>query len=161
MMAGRILGLGVDMVGVERIERAVARHGSDFLREFLLPSEFDACSRSPRPLLASATIFAAKEALLKALGTGRSGRIGWKDVEVSCPGGRPLQVRLRGEAGLLARARGVRRILCDVSWRRPRARSVLALGWVVLEGEPAGPAGIAPAGGEEQTQRNAREEDVR
>lgn len=75
-----MLRTGVDLIEIERIERAVARHGNRFLNRIYTAEELDYCSGRLESL---AGRFAAKEAAAKALGTGiwREG-IGWNDIEV-------------------------------------------------------------------------------
>jgi len=69
---------GVDIIEVERIDRAILRHGDRFFARFYTPQELIDCGgRTP----ALAARFAAKEAVAKALGTG-IGDVGWKDIEV-------------------------------------------------------------------------------
>lgn len=65
-----ILGIGVDIVDVTRIERMLAEYGSRFAERILAPAERAAFERSSRPVWFLANRFAAKEALSKALGTG-------------------------------------------------------------------------------------------
>jgi holo-[acyl-carrier protein] synthase len=118
-----------------RIRRAVAREGMDFLGEFLCPAEIDRCRRTRYPLPAAALLFAAKEALFKALGTGRSGRISWHDVEVSGLGkGREVgpSLKLAGEAFKIARKLGVTGSC--LTWSRLKECAEFAVATVVLEG---------------------------
>jgi holo-[acyl-carrier protein] synthase len=69
---------GVDIIEIERIDRAILRHGDRFFDRFFTPQELIDCGgRTP----ALAARFAAKEAVAKALGTG-IGDVGWKDIEV-------------------------------------------------------------------------------
>ncbi len=138
-----ILGAGADVVDVARFERALGREGEGLLREFLCPSEIARCRRSGRPLQAYAVLFAAKEATLKALGTGRSGRISWLDLEILVPGlGVPPSGRdvagprcptatLSGEAARVAAAQGVLRTHLTVA----RAGGTV-VAWAVMEGVP-------------------------
>ena len=134
MMAKAILGWGVDLVGVERVERAVARHGGEFLGEFLLASETAECFRTHRPLSRCASLFAAKEAFFKALGTGKTGRLRWTEVEIRPGDWRNPELSLCGEAGRAARELGVRRIRLNLALPRGRARPELVAAMVVLEG---------------------------
>ncbi len=124
----KILGVGVDVVEVARFERAIGRGGEDLLREFLRPSEIGRCYRSARPALAIASSFAAKEALFKALGTGRSGRISWHDLEV-VEEGRRIGYGVSGETARLAALAGVRRAHLSLGWT-----DRVAVAWSVLEG---------------------------
>jgi len=73
--------IGVDIVDLERIERAYGRYGRKFLERFLTPPEIDLCLAKPSAA-SIAGRFAAKEAVVKALGTGISGGVFWKSFEV-------------------------------------------------------------------------------
>ena len=75
-------GLGVDLVEVGRIRRACDRWGERFLRRVFTAGERAYCMRKAHPEQSLAARFAAKEAVLKAIGTGLSGGIRWTDVEV-------------------------------------------------------------------------------
>lgn len=88
------VSVGVDIVEIERIERAIQRWGERFLERVYTPAELALC-RGRAPELAAR--FAAKEAISKALGTGLRG-IGWREMEVLCDKrGKPL-VHLHGRA---------------------------------------------------------------
>jgi holo-[acyl-carrier protein] synthase len=139
MMQYEILGLGVDLVGVDRVERAVARHGGEFLEEFLQTSETAACFRSLRPLTRCASLFAAKEAFYKALGTGKSGPLRWTDVEVRPEDWKSPRLSLTGEADTAARALGVRRVHLQFAFPGRRARPEVVAAMVVLEGQARTP----------------------
>jgi len=78
-----ILGVGVDLVEVERIRRAVERYGERFVRRIFTPAEAEYCRRAPHPEQRFATRFAAKEAALKALGVGWQKGVQFVDVELS------------------------------------------------------------------------------
>ncbi len=102
-----IRGLGIDIVEVDRIRRAVARWGEVFLSRVLTPDEraVDRGARAGAERLAGR--FAAKEAVMKALGLGRRG-IGWQEIEITVdPLGKP-GVRLTGRAAAVADRLGVR-----------------------------------------------------
>ncbi len=89
-----IVGHGIDIVKVSRIARMLAEHGERFLERCFTPDERAYALRGPRAAEHLAARFAAKEAVLKALGTGWRNGIGWTDVEVVLePSGRPT-VRL-------------------------------------------------------------------
>ena len=87
-----IIGIGVDIVSVHRIERVVERWGQRFIDRICTPHELNNMPLGmPRMCEFLAGRFAAKEAFLKALGTGVSKGVGFKDVwVVNGPGGRPL-----------------------------------------------------------------------
>jgi len=125
-----ILGVGIDTIELRRISRAVEREGVSFLDEFLSDEERgNLPAGGPAREKDAALRVAAKEAFLKALGTGRVGRIGWHDVEIVGEPRRGATVRLNGEARRRSDARGVRRVHLAVSCTRLRA-----VASVVLEG---------------------------
>lgn len=76
-----IEGIGVDIVSISRIERAVASWGERFLRRIFLQDELDYAMSKGRPYATLAGIFAAKEACAKALGCG-IGPISWQDMHI-------------------------------------------------------------------------------
>lgn len=102
-----IHGVGTDIVRIERMEASLARHGERFARRILADAEMEAfhAARSPARLLAKR--FAAKEAAVKALGTGFRDGIGLRDIAVDHePGGRPF-LRFSGGAEALCRTLGI------------------------------------------------------
>ena len=100
-----ILGIGVDLVQVERMEKALAR-GERIRRRLFTPGEIAYCERHTRPALHFAARFAAKEAGMKAIGTGWSQGVGWKDFEIKLdPRGRPHML-MSGKAAEFAKAMG-------------------------------------------------------
>ncbi|MEW5762051.1 MAG: holo-ACP synthase [Bacillota bacterium] len=115
-----IAGIGVDIVDIHRIRRAAAKSGGRFLDRIFTPGEREYCLARPDPYPSLAGRFAAKEAVLKALGAGLAG-CGWQDVEVlPGPGGTPL-VHLHGGAAALARARGVTEVVVSVAHEKEYA----------------------------------------
>ena len=85
-----LIGTGVDIVEVERVERSIARYGDRFLRRVFTPGEIAYCSQRRAATESFAARFAAKEAGAKALGTGIQHGIGWTEIEVRrLPGQRP------------------------------------------------------------------------
>lgn len=95
-----IVGTGVDLIEVARIRRGLDRFGDRFLKHLFTPAEVAHCRRSRRPEVVAqrlAARFAAKEAVMKALGTGRRG-VGWTEIEIrNNPAGKP-EVWLMGRA---------------------------------------------------------------
>ena len=77
-----IVGIGIDLIEIERIRGVYARHGERFARRILTSSEYVYVMRFSEPSQRLAGRWAAKEAALKALGTGLSEGIGWRDVEI-------------------------------------------------------------------------------
>ena len=110
-------GVGVDMLEIERMERVMARRPNFVVRVFT-DEERAYCEKSARPAEHYAARFAAREAVLKALGTGFSEGIGLRDVSVARDeSGRP-RVVLAGRAAEIARERGVREIALSISHTR-------------------------------------------
>jgi len=93
-----ILGIGSDLCDIRRIEAVLARHGERFTHRVFTQGERDRSDRRPARAPSYARRFAAKEACAKALGTGLSGGVFWRDMEVfNLPGGKPT-LRLTGGA---------------------------------------------------------------
>jgi holo-[acyl-carrier protein] synthase len=113
-----ILGLGVDICEIARMERAIARHGT--LRERVFTAEERAyCDRKARPAESYAGRFAAREATIKALGGYRGKR--WQDIHVSRhPSGAP-SVILEGNAKRRADALGITRVLITFTHEQTNA----------------------------------------
>lgn len=162
-----ILGSGIDLVEVARIERELTRRDGDPLDDLFTPDELAWCRSRPRPAEGYALGFAAKEALVKALGTGLVGRMAWTDMRVDWTGGRPA-VTLVGETATAAAAMGVTTVHVSATVSRPggkispgdisapgkylpeifregfRSAEIspggisVAAAWVVLEGRPDG-----------------------
>ncbi len=125
-----VLGVGVDLVDVARFTRVATRHGEGFVDRILTPAEVRACSATRRPHEHQAIRFAAREAVLKALGTGLAAGMAWRDIEV-VPADAPgvFTLSLGGGVRAAANALGVRRIHLAVSATRD-----LAAATVILEG---------------------------
>jgi holo-[acyl-carrier protein] synthase len=92
-----ILGLGLDATDIHRIAVTIERYGERFLRRVFTEGEVAYCTRRKEPAIHFAGRFAAKEAAMKALGTGHSRGVLWRDVEVIRRGG-PPQLELHGGA---------------------------------------------------------------
>ena len=115
------LSVGTDIIELERIRAAVGRYGSRFVERVYTESERARASqlRDPTPFFAGR--FAAKEAVLKVLGTGLRGGIRWRDVNVVRePSGAPTVV-LEGEAREVALRIGLERVLLSISHCREYA----------------------------------------
>lgn len=78
-----IKGIGADLVSIPRIEQALAKHGERFAEKILTTNEYKSFLSSKQKYNFLAKRFAAKEAAVKALGTGFSQGIGWKDIGLS------------------------------------------------------------------------------
>jgi holo-[acyl-carrier protein] synthase len=122
-----ILGSGIDIIEVDRIEAAWKRFGDRFLERILLPSELAYCMshKSPGPFLAAR--FAAKEAVSKAFGTGIGAHLGWKDIEICRkPSGEPF-VSLRDKGLALLVSRGGRLVHISLSHTEKHATAIAIL----------------------------------
>jgi holo-[acyl-carrier protein] synthase len=124
-----ILGTGTDLAEVERIRQAVERHGRRFLERVFTPGEIAYVERRVNRWERYAARFAAKEAGMKAIGTGWRHGVRWIDFEVvNLPGGRPT-LRLAGVAADIAERLGVKNISLSLTHT---AQNAMAL--VILEG---------------------------
>jgi holo-[acyl-carrier protein] synthase len=100
-----VVGLGVDLVEIARVERLLARYGGRLLRRLMDPEEEDRLPPpGPERVRAVSLAIAGKEAASKALGTGWSQGVFWRDVVVDREP--TAEVRLRGRAAEVARERG-------------------------------------------------------
>ncbi len=124
-----IVGIGVDLVEVGRIERAVRRYGARFVGRVFTDREADYCRAGPRPEERFATRFAAKEAALKALGVGWSQGVRFLEAEISNNELGAPAVTFSGRALELSRELGVERVHVSMTHHRD-----FAIAQVVLEG---------------------------
>lgn len=110
-----IVGMGIDVAEVERIRRAIERHGEVFLRRIFTAKEREYCERFKHKFERYAGRFAVKEAAMKALGTGWSRGVRWVDLEVVRQrGGKPTLV-LAGEARKIADQLGVKHMALSIT----------------------------------------------
>jgi len=123
-----ILGLGLDATDIDRIADTIERYGERFLGRIFTAGEIAYCTRRKVPSIHFAGRFAAKEAAMKALGTGHSRGVLWKDIEVVRAGG-PPQLRLHGGAARQAARLHVRSSLLTITHSEALAMAqVLLLG---------------------------------
>lgn len=110
-----IVGTGIDIVEVERVAAAIERFGERFLERVFTPNEIRYCQSKHNAGERFAARFAAKEAAMKAIGTGWKHGVGWKEVEVGRePGGRPT-IAYSGKAAEFAARLGTRRVSLSLS----------------------------------------------
>ena len=125
-----ILGSGVDICEVPRIQASIARYGNRFLERIFTAREIAYANRKANRFERYAARFAAKEAGMKALGTGWTGGIAWRDFEViNLPSGRPT-LAFHGQAAEIAAKLGVRNVALSLTHTKEQA-----LAMVILEGE--------------------------
>lgn len=124
-----IVGLGIDVAEVKRIQAVIVAQGERFLRRVYTQDEVAYCEKFKNKYERYAGRFAVKEAAMKALGTGWSHGVRWVDVEVvRVKGGRPM-LALKGEAKKIADALGVKNIAVSITHT-----SEQALAQVIFEG---------------------------
>ena len=124
-----IVGTGVDLAEVDRIAQSLRTFGTRFQERVFTPGEIAYCERFKNRAERYAARFAAKEAGMKALGTGWRQGIRWVDLEVvRQPGGRPTLV-FSGEAARIAERMGVRHVALSLTHTAQQA-----LAQVILEG---------------------------
>ncbi len=105
-----IVGTGIDLAEVDRIQASIKRHGDRFIQRIYTPAEIAYVERKANKYERYAARFAAKEAGMKAIGTGWRQGVTWHDFEVSnLPSGRPI-LKLHGKAAEFAAKLGVKHI---------------------------------------------------
>lgn len=124
-----VVGIGTDIVECLRIAQMIERHGELFINRVYTPLEVRYCQSRKASTQHYAGRWAAKEAILKAIGTGWRRGISWRDVEVrNDPSGRPV-VGLRGGARDVVEQFGIRQLLVSISHCRSHATAyAIALG---------------------------------
>jgi holo-[acyl-carrier protein] synthase len=124
-----ILGHGIDLTEVDRIDEMLAEHGDRFVQRCFTPREIADAGDGPRRVEHLAARFAAKEAALKALGTGWAQGVGWTDVAVHrAESGKPELV-VTGRAAAVAAERGITRWHVSLTHTKDHAvASVIAEG---------------------------------
>jgi holo-[acyl-carrier protein] synthase len=123
-----IVGSGIDLVEIGRIQRSMNRYGQRFMDRVYTASEQAYCLRKRKAAESFAARFAAKEAGAKALGTGITHGVSWLEIEVGRePGGRPT-LKFHGRAAEFAARLGARRAALSITHTEE-----LAMASVVLE----------------------------
>ena len=120
-----VIGLGTDLIEIERIERSVARFGERFLERVFTPGEIAYCHAKRGSAESFAARFAAKEAGAKALGTGISRGVSWKEFEVKRKPGQRPELHLSGRAAEIARELGVNRMSLSLTHSREMSMAVV------------------------------------
>ena len=124
-----IVGIGLDIAEVDRVEAAIGRHGERFLNRVYTEAERRYCDSKPNRFERYAGRFAAKEAAMKAIGTGWRRGVAWRDFEVQrAPSGQPI-IHFGGKAAEIAESLGVKRALVTISHTAANA-----IAQVLLEG---------------------------
>jgi len=124
-----ITGIGIDVIQNDRIRQSIERFGDRFLQRIYTEAEIEYCKKSGQPEIHYAARFAAKEAGLKAIGTGWRRGVTWQDFEVAnLASGRPT-LRLHGVAAEIAGKMGVKSISLSITHT-----AELGMAHVILEG---------------------------
>lgn len=110
-----IVGLGLDIAEIDRIAAAITRHGAPFIERLFTPHEAAYCEKHKNRFERYAGRFAAKEAAMKALGTGWSGGVRWRDIEVVRQASGKPTLHLSGAARELAEGMGVKNISLSIT----------------------------------------------
>lgn len=122
-----VVGLGTDLAEIARVQRSIERFGDRFLERVYTPGEIAYCMQKKAFAESFAARFAAKEAGAKALGTGISRGVRWREFEVKREAeGRPM-LKLSGRAAEIARALGVTRISLSLTHTRELAMAVVVM----------------------------------
>ncbi|HXW61524.1 MAG TPA: holo-ACP synthase [Candidatus Acidoferrales bacterium] len=110
-----IVGLGLDIAEIDRIEGAITRHGRAFIERVFTPGEVSYCETYKNRYERYAARFAVKEAAMKALGTGWRHGVRWRDIEVTRERGGKPGLRLEGVARAFADRLGVKRMSVSIT----------------------------------------------
>jgi holo-[acyl-carrier protein] synthase len=120
-----VIGLGTDLIEIARIERSVARFGEAFLNRVFTPGEVAYCQRKKNAAESFAARFAAKEAGAKALGTGISRGVSWREFEVKRKPGQRPELFLSGRAEEIAAGLGVKRLSLSLTHSKELSMAVV------------------------------------
>lgn len=124
-----VVGIGTDIVECLRIAKMIERHAELFLTRVYTPHEIDYCTARKAATQHYAGRFAAKEAVLKALGTGWTRGIHWQDIEVRNEMGGKPKIVIGGEAKILCGRLGIDEIQISISHCRTHATAfAIAIG---------------------------------
>lgn len=110
-----VIGHGIDLIENERIESVWKQHPDRFLNRILTSGERRYCERKKNPVPHIAGRFAAKEAILKMIGTGWRGQISWSDIEIGNDAAGQPHVALSGHTREVADRLGIRRVLLSIT----------------------------------------------
>ena len=119
-----IVGLGTDIIEIVRIGQMIERHGELFLDRVFTEDEIRYCQRRKESYQHFAGRWAAKEAVMKTLGTGFVRGIRWQDIEVVVERSGQPKIRVCGGAGELAERLGIREFLITISHCRAYATAM-------------------------------------
>jgi holo-[acyl-carrier protein] synthase len=122
-----IYGIGTDLVEIKRIKEALERWGDRFMNKVFTPGEIEYCSQKRNSSPNFSARFAAKEALVKALGIGMRRGVHWKDVEVTRgPLGKPV-LKLSGQAEAICKQEKIQGIFLSLAHDREYSIALVVL----------------------------------
>ena len=122
-----IVGTGIDICEVARVREAIDRFGQRFLKRVFTPAEREYCESKRNRIERYAARFAAKEAAMKAIGTGLRRGVTWQDFEVGRePGGRPTLL-VKGRAAEFAAKLGMKRAALSITHTKEQAMAQVIL----------------------------------
>jgi holo-[acyl-carrier protein] synthase len=127
-MVPMIVGTGVDIAEVDRIRESIESFGDRFLNRVFTEGEIEYCERKASRFESYAARFAAKEAGMKALGTGWNHGVRWRDIEVVRPKGQRPTIQFHGQAAAVAEKLGAKNVALSITHTREQA-----LAHVILE----------------------------
>jgi holo-[acyl-carrier protein] synthase len=122
-----VLGLGTDLIEIERIRASLERYGERFMNRVFTAEEIAYCQRKKNSAESFAARFAAKEAGAKALGTGIGRGVLWKNIEVRRQAGERPTLHFSGQAAERARSMGVRNIQLSLTHSTDVAMAVVSV----------------------------------
>lgn len=123
-----IIATGIDLVEIARVQEALERHGERFRDRVFTEAEIDYCERQALRFASYAARFAAKEAAMKALGTGWAGGVRWRDIEVIRDDAGAPAIQFSGRAFDIFTEIGARRVHLSISHT-----DQLAIAQVIIE----------------------------
>jgi holo-[acyl-carrier protein] synthase len=122
-----IIGVGVDVIEIGRIEKVLAQRGEKFTSKMYTETEVEYCNRHRASAAHFAGRFAAKEAAMKALGVGWGRNAGWRDIEVTNDERGKPHLGMTGSAAETAQGLGVKRTYVSLSHSRGTACAVVIM----------------------------------
>jgi holo-[acyl-carrier protein] synthase len=122
-----IIGTGVDIAEVPRIRETIERFGDRFLHRIFTDGEIRYCEQRAHRFESYAARFAAKEAGMKALGTGWSRGVRWRDIEVVRPKGQRPTIQFHGEAAAIASKLGTKNVALSLTHTAEQALAHIIL----------------------------------
>lgn len=122
-----VVGVGVDLIEIERVKQAYLRHGRRFIDRLFTPAEAAYCLKKKDPYPSLSGRFAAKEAVIKAFGHGFGGRWKWTHIEVAREWSGKPTLRFTGILEKLRKQRKIKRVHLTIAHSKTDATAVVIL----------------------------------